>query len=71
MGERTGSVCLLLHGPGDLGAVCGCLWVSMQAVPSLRQSRGFQIQWKGMTRCTEMYSLHSMVSDFTVKLQLL
>lgn len=28
------------------GCLCGCVWVSMQAVPSLRQSRGFQIQWR-------------------------
>lgn len=59
----------LAVGLGDPGDVCGCQWVSTQAVqcPSSRQSRGSQIQPQGATCscCTEMYSLNSIVFDFS------
>lgn len=47
--------------------VCGCLWVSVRAVPSLRQSRGFKVQQHRVmcSYCTEIYSLNSIVSDFS------
>lgn len=63
MGQKRGGV----HLPGCGGVCVAVSGSAHRQCPSLRQSGGSQIQPQGTTcsRCTKMYSLNSIVFDFS------